>query len=214
MCAKGGCAGCTKGCGKRNEDATDAEFVAAMAAASGINASSVDVRAVAAVGVSFADIENGVHRIATLVPTGSTNGWATYPRRAYIAGPMRGKVDCNFPLFDAAAAFMRALAWDVVSPAEHDRESGFNPCTPDCTDAYLAEAGFVLKGALRWDIGILLDHATTDIILLDGWDASWGATLECKVAQAVGLGINRLTGAGTVADPFNLELDWTVPNGR
>ena len=36
----------------------------------------------------------------------------------YIAGPMSGKVDHNYPAFHAAAKFLREKGWTVFSPAE------------------------------------------------------------------------------------------------
>lgn len=38
--------------------------------------------------------------------------------RVYIAGPMTGLPDWNFPAFHAAAAAWRELGWEVVNPAE------------------------------------------------------------------------------------------------
>jgi hypothetical protein len=208
MCVKGGCKGCTRGCGSVPADITQITPTPPAPA---------PCPACQPGGGPAGHVGSGDHHV-TVVQIGAVNGWAlnapTERRRAYVAGPMRGHAECNFPLFDAAAAHMRGFGWDIISPAEHDRGGGFNPCTPDCTDAYLAEAGFVLKGALRWDLGVLLDSNTTDIVLLDGWEKSWGATLECKVAQAVGLRLNRLTGNGTAAAPFHLYLDYTVPDGR
>lgn len=39
--------------------------------------------------------------------------------RIYIAGPMTGLPEFNYPAFDAAAAAWRAKGWDVENPAEH-----------------------------------------------------------------------------------------------
>lgn len=39
--------------------------------------------------------------------------------RIYIAGPMTGLPDSNYPAFNAAAATWRAMGWDVENPAEH-----------------------------------------------------------------------------------------------
>lgn len=38
--------------------------------------------------------------------------------RIYIAGPMTGLPDFNFPAFHHAAAAWRAAGWEVVNPAE------------------------------------------------------------------------------------------------
>ncbi|MHB1850453.1 MAG: DUF4406 domain-containing protein, partial [Acidimicrobiales bacterium] len=45
--------------------------------------------------------------------------------RIYIAGPMRGVKDWNFPAFDAARDLLVAAGWEVVSPADLDRAGGF-----------------------------------------------------------------------------------------
>ena len=39
-------------------------------------------------------------------------------KRIYVAGPCTGVPDLNFPAFHAEAARLRALGYDVVSPAE------------------------------------------------------------------------------------------------
>lgn len=39
--------------------------------------------------------------------------------RVYIAGPMTGLPESNYPAFNAAAAAWRAKGWDVENPAEH-----------------------------------------------------------------------------------------------
>lgn len=38
--------------------------------------------------------------------------------KVYLAGPMTGLVDYNFPAFNWAAAEWRALGWEVLNPAE------------------------------------------------------------------------------------------------
>ena len=40
----------------------------------------------------------------------------------YLAGPMSGIPQSNFPAFDAAAKHLRDLGHDIVSPAELDDE--------------------------------------------------------------------------------------------
>lgn len=109
----------------------------------------------------------------------------------YVAGPMRGYVNFNFDAFDEAATFLRMSGHEVLCPADHDRESGFNPTLDNDMD------GFDLKAAMRWDLQAVL---RSDLVaLLSGWEMSEGATMEVNVAEAAGIECVRY--ADMVADP-------------
>lgn len=116
-------------------------------------------------------------------------GYAFAPREkrtVYIAGPMRG-IDCfNFGAFDAAATRLCDAGWDVLSPAEHDRDEGFDE-TLNSLD------GFDLQAAFRWDIEAIL--RSDAIYMLRGWEHSEGATLELHLARAIGLDVLHEAGA-------------------
>ena len=84
--------------------------------------------------------------------------------KLYIAGPMTGLPDYNFPAFYAAAAHLRGMGHEVVNPAEL-------PAPDDPTwEKYL-------RGALR---AMLTCEA---VVLLPGWVKSNGARLERMVAD-------------------------------
>lgn len=88
--------------------------------------------------------------------------------KVYLAGPMTGLPELNFPAFHAAAANLRAAGFEVVSPAE------INP-----------DPGMKWEDAMRKDIPELVKcHA---IALLPGWEASRGARLEKTIADALGM---------------------------
>jgi hypothetical protein len=88
--------------------------------------------------------------------------------RVYLAGPMTGLPELNFPAFHDAAARLRAHGYEVVSPAEVNPE-------PDLEWAV----------CLRRDIPHL---CTCDVIaLLPGWEKSRGAKLELHIADALGM---------------------------
>lgn len=107
-----------------------------------------------------------------------------HPETVYVAGPMRYLPEFNYPAFDAATTFLRLMGWKVHSPAEMSREMGFHP---GGLTGY--EMDDHRENALRKDIGILIDEATTGIVLLDAWSMSVGAKTEYVVAKAVGLKI-------------------------
>lgn len=86
----------------------------------------------------------------------------------YIAGPMTGYPELNFPAFHAAARALRAEGHTVVNPAEINPD----PETPwaDC---------------MRKDIAVLLKCEA--IYLLPKWHKSKGASLEHHVAESLGM---------------------------
>jgi nucleoside 2-deoxyribosyltransferase len=89
-------------------------------------------------------------------------------RRLYLAGPMTGYPDLNFPAFHKAAASLRASGYEVVNPAELEPDQA--ALWEDC---------------MRKDIAALV---TCDgIALLPGWEKSRGATLEHHIADRLGM---------------------------
>lgn len=111
--------------------------------------------------------------------------------RLYLAGPMRGIPQFNFPAFDSAAVYLRSIGHEVFSPAENDRtrhgdDFGKDNATGDEHTA--AGTGFNLRVALGEDLAWICKHAE-GIALLPGWEASKGANAEKKTAEALGLTI-------------------------
>ena len=99
--------------------------------------------------------------------------------KVYIAGPMRGLPDFNYPRFNACAATLREIGWHVVNPAEIGAYYG----TPEQINADPALLAAVVSAEL---------HAleTCDaIFLLPGWEKSTGARQELAAALRYGLQI-------------------------
>lgn len=96
--------------------------------------------------------------------------------RVYVAGPMTGLPDLNFPAFHAAAAELRAQGLHVENPAEHGETEG-------------AEWG----DYLRYDLGRLATCSA--IYLLPGWEKSKGAQLEAHVARTLDMTVMYAPGA-------------------
>jgi Domain of unknown function (DUF4406) len=86
--------------------------------------------------------------------------------RWYIAGPMTGHPDLNFPAFHAEAKRLRDLGYEVVNPAEinADPNAGWHEC-------------------MRKDIKELM--GCDGVALLPGWEASRGAKLEQFIAASL-----------------------------
>lgn len=115
--------------------------------------------------------------------------------KIYVAGPMRGIPEFNFPAFNEATAKLRALGHTVFNPAERDNERhGKDISKGNATgDESLAakEHGFDLRVALGDDLAWICAHADA-IAMLPGWENSKGAKAERATARALGLEIIRL----------------------
>jgi hypothetical protein len=106
---------------------------------------------------------------------------ATTLRSAYLAGPMRGIEDYNFPEFRKQTAWLRGLGWTVFSPAERDEND------PDI-DHEVDVAGW--QGSRGLDYFMAHDLKAVcemdAVICLPGWENSQGARLETVTAVEVG----------------------------
>ena len=110
-------------------------------------------------------------------------------QRIYLAGPMRGLPNFNFPAFDYAAKRLRWQGHTVFSPAEHDRNIHGSQLEDNPTgDESIAEksVGFSLREALAADTNWICAYADA-IALLPGWEKSNGATAELALAKALDL---------------------------
>jgi hypothetical protein len=108
----------------------------------------------------------------------------------YIAGPMRGMPEFNFPSFHAAAKKLRAMGHYVFSPAEKDNERHGVDISKGNVDGdedrAAKEHGFNLREALGVDLAWICAHADA-IALLPGWERSQGANAEAATGRALGL---------------------------
>ena len=88
--------------------------------------------------------------------------------RIYIAGPMTGMPEYNVPAFKAATDLLRKHNYRVISPHEHLG-------VQDDTELEYARI-------LAYDI--MLIAGCRSIVLLDGWNDSKGAKLECYYCES------------------------------
>ena len=107
--------------------------------------------------------------------------------KIYIAGPMRGKKWFNFPSHDRAKECLMRAGWEVISPADLDREIGFDVASlpPDTDWSDVSKLGFDLKAAIQRDVAAILNCDA--IFMLHGWSESRGAKAEKAVAEWLGL---------------------------
>jgi len=82
--------------------------------------------------------------------------------KLYVAGPMTGKPDLNFPAFHEMTAKLRALGHTVLNPAE-------------------VPQGFEYEEYMTIDFAYI--SVCDGIVLLDGWKESSGAIREVAFAQ-------------------------------
>jgi len=112
-------------------------------------------------------IDRAVDRIKAVVAPGVTLA-ATRANRLYLAGPMTGFEDFNFPAFNKMAADLRGRGYDVENPAEHGVVDG-----ADWAD-YMA-----------YDLTRL--GLCGQVAVLPGWENSKGARLEVHIARELGM---------------------------
>lgn len=107
--------------------------------------------------------------------------------KIYLAGPMRGYENFNFPAFYAAAVTLRGRGHEVFSPAEKDIEKYGNKLMNKAGDEAEAASnvGFSLRDALRMDLEWICSEGDA-IALLKGWERSSGANAEYMTARALG----------------------------
>ena len=94
-------------------------------------------------------------------------------RTVYIAGPMTGLPEHNYPAFNAAADHYRAQGHTVHNPAEN---------TPTVRIDTMTWTDWVRLG-----IAQLVQCDT--IVMLDGWSRSNGACLEIHIARSLNMRI-------------------------
>lgn len=115
--------------------------------------------------------------------------------KVYVAGPMTGYPEFNFPAFNEGERLLVQRGWEVVNPAKLDaltnaelaayiEEHGHDP------EGGLGE-GSMLPAYLRRDFKELV--YCDGLVLLDGYRYSPGANAELTVARFLDLKVWRLS---------------------
>lgn len=105
----------------------------------------------------------------------------------YLAGPMTGRPQFNYPLFDEVAKILRTWGIDITSPAEMDDPATRKAAlaSPDGAPGSGAANGETWGDFLSRDVKLIAD-TLGGIILLPEWNQSNGARLEAFVAINLG----------------------------
>lgn len=105
-------------------------------------------------------------------------------KSVYIAGPMSGYPNFNFPAFFAAEEKFKAEGWDVKNPAGKDVEDDPDIQNNATGDASIAIAkGWDFRGAFKWDAEAVIYGDA--IYMLKGWEFSPGASAEHAIAKFI-----------------------------
>lgn len=118
-------------------------------------------------------------------------------RKVYVAGPMRGYPEFNFPAFNYATKRLREKGYEVFNPAEADGDAwghGFEKGNKKGCEQQLAQelklhdAMQVARECFLRDTTWICTHADA-IAVLPGWTDSKGARAEVALGEAIGLEI-------------------------
>lgn len=107
--------------------------------------------------------------------------------KVYIAGPMTGVKDWNFPAFFEAEETLVSMGYRVVNPARNNGQT---------LELALKDAGSPESPERDWLYYIRRDLPQLlycdAICLLPNWEFSKGANLEHEVARGIGLSVFNL----------------------
>lgn len=119
-------------------------------------------------GFTRAELEGIVDFLHTGKPLNS------FPKKAYLSGPMSGYPLHNFPAFHEASAILRGMfGVDLLSPHEIEHSG----------------SDLTREEYLRKDLQQMLSLECGNIIMMGDWLKSWGACFELNVAAKLGWGI-------------------------
>ena len=97
----------------------------------------------------------------------------------YLAGPIRGIPQFNWPAFNAVSSCLKSQGYEVISPVDLDRDMGYSFQSPD---DYLAATRKLFANSV---FNMILDADA--VLLLPGWKKSRGAMAEIMCAKAIDL---------------------------
>lgn len=114
------------------------------------------------------------------------------PDHFYLAGPMSGHPEHNFPEFRRYTKRLREIGYKILSPAEmtemDDQPAGSRPW----------------EWYLRQDMFMMLQ--CKGIILMPGWKTSRGARAECDLADTLAMEVFTIDDQMRVTPSFEFGM--------
>ncbi len=113
----------------------------------------------------------------------------------YLAGPMTGHFEYNFPVFVRYADLLRRAGVEVISPAELDIAAGIDPRGKDPALFAKSFTEAKLRKVIRRDVAAILQlrpKAGDFIAVMNGWTKSRGSGAEVYVGAWAKLPIRQI----------------------
>ena len=126
----------------------------------------------------------------------------------YVAGPMSGIPQFNYPLFDKVSAALKEAGHETFNPAEMDDAETRK-------EAMASKDGILAGGAcngeswgdfLSRDVKLIADSEINAICLLPGWEKSRGARMEAFVC----ISLNYPAFEWTIDRPVKVRASWII----
>lgn len=109
-------------------------------------------------------------------------------KKFYLAGPMSGLPQFNFPLFYKVTELLRGVGMNIVSPAELDTKEGVADEALASTDGDPNKTTLAWADLLARDVKLIADKhdGVHGIVFLPRWSKSRGARLEAFIGLLEG----------------------------
>jgi hypothetical protein len=127
---------------------------------------------------------------------------STQSKVYYLAGPMSGIPQFNYPKFNRIAGELRNAGFEIHSPPEHDSPLMQERClaSPDGDLSQLEkDTGETWGDVLAMDVKFIADKAA-GVIVMDGWERSRGAQLEVITANICKKPVYEYIGDGRIQE--------------
>jgi hypothetical protein len=126
-------------------------------------------------------------------------------RQIYIAGPMSGIQDLNFPLFCKAERELIERGWLPINPASKEKQDNADLPNPDKMPIQFGGNRFDLTPGMIHQQDAQMLMSANSIGVLPGWQQSLGSLGELYLAQQWGLYMYQIFPWDDI-----LQAYWTV----